>query len=395
MISDIIFRVKQFFAANEIHFTPEPWHRFPAGWPFDALKRRLGQAPGEDAAMFDRDLESYQETKEMVRCVQLYFRHQKQQREIAQQLGISASKVSRLLKRAYEEGIVRVHINLPAIPRLAAALIDQYGLRDVVVIPAGEASDVKEDLGIAAARYFEKIAGDGVKVGLSCGYTLYYMIKHLREGLIKDLKIYPLSAESTLRLVDLFPNTLVGMMAAKYRPDVTAYALHAQLIGPLEEIERQRQVLLSRPEIRKIYEEAHEVDVAMVGIGAVGPETPGFCSIAEYYGVSPQKLKAMKVVGEINYQPFDGRGYLVKQAALENLTKRVIAVSADRLREMTRQYGKLVIAVAGGGYKLEAIRGALRGKLCNVLITDEGVAQGLVRESRSHHATAGRREEDS
>jgi deoxyribonucleoside regulator len=395
MISDTIFRVKQFFAANEIHFTPEPWHRFPAGWLFDALKRRLGQAPGEDAAMFDRDLESYQETKEMVRCVQLYFRHQKQQREIAQQLGISASKVSRLLKRAYEEGIVRVHINLPAIPRLAAALIDQYGLRDVVVIPAGEASDVKEDLGIAAARYFEKIAGDGVKVGLSCGYTLYYMIKHLREGLIKDLKIYPLSAESTLRLVDLFPNTLVGMMAAKYRPDVTAYALHAQLIGPLEEIERQRQVLLSRPEIRKIYEEAHEVDVAMVGIGAVGPETPGFCSIAEYYGVSPQKLKAMKVVGEINYQPFDGRGYLVKQAALENLTKRVIAVSADRLREMTRQYGKLVIAVAGGCYKLEAIRGALRGKLCNVLITDEGVAQGLVRESRSHNATAGRREEDS
>jgi deoxyribonucleoside regulator len=345
--------------------------------------------------MFDRDLESYQETKEMVRCVQLYFRHQKQQREIAQQLGISPSKVSRLLKRAYEEGIVRVHINLPAIPRLAAALIDQYGLRDAVVIPAGEAADVKEDLGIAAARYFEKIAGDGVKVGLSCGYTLYYMIKHLREGLLKELKIYPLSAESTLRLVDLFPNTLVGMMAAKYRPDVTAYALHAQLIGPLEEIERQRQVLLNRPEIRKIYEEAHEVDVAMVGIGSVGPETPGFCSIAEYYGVSPQTLKAMKVVGEINYQPFDGRGHLIKQAALENLTKRVIAVSAERLRDMTRQYGKLVIAVAGGYYKLEAIRGALRGKLCNVLITDEEVAQGLTRESRSYNLTNGRQQEDA
>ena len=194
--------------------------------------------------MLDRDLDSYQEMKEMVRCVQLHFRHQKQQREIAEQLGISPSKVSRLLKRAYQEGIVRVHITLPPMPRLATALMEQYGLRDAVVIPSGQASDIKEELGIATARYFEKIAGDGVKVGLSCGYTLYCMIKHLREGLIKDLKIYPLSAESTLRLVDLFPNTLVGMMAAKYRPDVTAYALHAQLIGPLEEIDRERQLLL-------------------------------------------------------------------------------------------------------------------------------------------------------
>ncbi|RPJ31099.1 MAG: MarR family transcriptional regulator, partial [Planctomycetaceae bacterium] len=304
------------------------------------------------------------------------------QAQIAAQLGISPSKVSRLLKRAYQEGIVRVHINLPPMPRLATALIDQYGLRDAVVIPSGQTSDLKEDLGIAAARFFEKIAGDGVKVGLSCGYTLYYMIKHLRESLIKDLKIYPLSAESTLRLVDLFPNTLVGMMAAKYRPDVTAYALHAQLIGPLEEIDRERQLLLNRPEIRKIYEEAHEVDVAMVGIGAVGPETPGFCSIAESYGVSPQKLKAMKVVGEINYQPFDGEGHLVREAEIEGLTKRVIAVAAERLREMTRQHGKLVIAVAGGHYKIEAIRGALLGKVCNVLITDEAVAQALMRESR-------------
>ena len=55
------------------------------------------------------------------------------------------------------------------------------------------------------------------------------------------------------------------MMAAKYRPDVTAYALHAQLIGPLEDIDRERQILLNRPEIRKIYEEAHDVDVAMLG----------------------------------------------------------------------------------------------------------------------------------
>jgi DNA-binding transcriptional regulator LsrR (DeoR family) len=49
---------------------------------------------------------------------------------------------------------------------------------------------------------------------------------------------------------------------------------------------------------------------------------------------------------------------------------------------MTRQHGKLVIGVAGGRYKLEAIRGALLGRLCNVLITDEEVAHALIHESR-------------
>jgi deoxyribonucleoside regulator len=87
-------------------------------------------------------------------------------------------------------------------------------------------------------------------------------------------------------------------------------------------------------------------------------------------------------VGEINYQPFDGKGHVVRRSELEGLTKRVIAVAAERLREMTRQHGKLIIAVAGGRYKLEAIRGALLGKLCNVLITDEEVAQALIREAR-------------
>ena len=47
----------------------------------------------------------------------------------------------------------------------------------------------------------------------------------LRERRLRDLALYPLSGESTLKLVDLSPNTLVGMMAAKYRPHVTAYAL--------------------------------------------------------------------------------------------------------------------------------------------------------------------------
>src|SRR5262249_36918610 len=109
-------------------------------------------------------------------CVQLYYRAQRHQNQIARRLGMSPSKGARLSKRAFAEGVVRVGIELPKRPRLEAALVDRFHLRDAVVVPYGEARDLKEDLGVAAARYFEKVAADGVRVGLSCGYTLYHTI---------------------------------------------------------------------------------------------------------------------------------------------------------------------------------------------------------------------------
>ena len=321
-----------------------------------------------------------EEMKMIVRCVQLYYRHQKQQQEIAQQLGISPTRVSRLLKRAQEEGMVRINVDLPPLPWLAADLIEKYGLRDAVVTPTGEVSDIKEELGIAAARYFERIAGNGVKVGLSCGETLYYLVKNLQEGLIKDLKIYPLATESTLDLVALFPNTLVGMMAARYRPHVSAYALHAQFLGPLEKIRNERKAILEDPAIKKIYEEAHNVDVVLLGVGMIGPKTPGFCTLSEHYGLSLHQLRKLGAVGEINYQPFDSQGRLIETPEIENLSARVICVSVERLREMTQQHGKHVIAVAGDKEKTEAIRAALKRGFFNVLVTDQEVAQKLLEE---------------
>jgi DNA-binding transcriptional regulator LsrR (DeoR family) len=318
------------------------------------------------------------EIRQMVRCVQLHYRAQRHQKEIARELGLSSSKVSRLLKRAFDEGLVRVEIELPKRPRLEAALVERFRLRDAVVIPLGEARDLKEDLGTAGARYFEKVAADGARVGLSCGYTLYQVIHALRERRFRDLEIYPLSGESTLQLVDLFPNTLVGMMAAKYRPHVHAYALPVQVLGSFAAAQRERRRLLQKGEVRRIYQGAGNVDIALVGIGMIGEATAGFCSLAEFYGVSVRRLRALGVVGEINYHPFDRDGSLIDRKELRPLTQRVLAVPPSRLRELSTQYGKLVVAVAGGADKREAILGAMRGRFANVLVTDEDTAAALL-----------------
>src|ERR671919_2678350 len=314
----------------------------------------------------------------MVQCLELYYRQARSQKDIARTLGVSAATVSRLLKRAFDEGFVRVELDLPRVEGLETALTQAYGLREAIVVVAGGRGDTKAELGAAAAVYFEKIARNGNRVGLSCGFTLYQTIRALRERRLRDLALYPLSGESTLKLVDLSPNTLVGMMAAKYRPHVTAYALPVQHLVSLRQIEQERRRLLRDPEIRSIFEAAQSVDIALCGIGLIAESTPGFCSLAESYGVSVKRLRQLGVVGEINYQPFDADGRIVDRPELAALSRRLLSVQGDRLQALSRRDDRTVIAVAGGRSKVDAVRGALRGRLMNVLVTDEDCARGLL-----------------
>src|SRR5262249_32612679 len=180
-----------------------------------------------------------------------------------------------------------------------------------------------------------------------------------------------------------------GMMAGKYRPHVKAFALPVQVLGSLAEIERERRRLLRMGEIRRIYEGANNVDIALVGIGMIGEATAGFCSLAAFYGVSVRRLRALGVVGEINYHPYDRQGAIVDRRELPPLTQRVLAVTPGRLRELSASYGKLVIAVAGGPDKRAAIQGAVRGRFANVLVTDEDTATALLEEAPARrHAGA-------
>ena len=321
------------------------------------------------------------ELRQTVHCLELYYRQSKSQKDIASALGVSAATVSRLLKRAFDEGLVRVELDLPRREQLEAGLVERFGLRDAVVVAAGARGDVKEELGTAAAAYFEKIAANGLRVGLSCGFTLYQTIRQLHERRFRDLALYPLSGESTLELVDLFPNTLVGMMAAKYRPHVHAWALPVQHLLSLSEIERERRRLLRDPAIRRIYEAAQDVDIALVGIGLIGESTPGFCSLAESYGVSVKRLRQLGVVGEINYQPFDEAGRIVDRPELRALMRRVLSVPGERLQALSRRDDRYVVAIAGGKAKVEAVRGAVAGRFMNVLVTDEDVAAALPRRA--------------
>ena len=117
-------------------------------------------------------------------------------------------------------------------------------------------------------------------------------------------------------------------------------------------------------------------------VGATEPSR-GLASSGNVF--SPQELKLLAskgAVGDICLRFFNLAGLEV----VTELSERVISIELAQLRNIRR-----VVAVAGGRRKLNALRGALAGRLVNVLITDLTSAKQLISEPVAAEVAASRR----
>lgn len=85
------------------------------------------------------------------------------------------------------------------------------------------------------------------------------------------------------------------------------------------------------------------------------------------------ELQRSGAVGDICFRFFNADGEAVKSP----LMKRVIGIDLVKLRACKR-----VVGVAGGTQKVQAILGALRGGLIDILITDQRTAEALSKAER-------------
>lgn len=111
----------------------------------DAVPARRAGAPDEQLRL-------------MTKIARMYHERGMRQSEIADELDVSQPRVSRLLKRAEEAGIVRTTVTLPAGVHtdLEKALEQRYDLKEAIVVDAGgSAEDVTRALRAATAVYLE------------------------------------------------------------------------------------------------------------------------------------------------------------------------------------------------------------------------------------------------
>ena len=110
------------------------------------------------------------ELRLMTKVARLYYVDRLRQTEIAEQLDISQATISRLLKRAQDEQIVRFNINAPIgiYADLESQLESVYGLKEAIVVESlPNEKQIIRDLGSAAAYYLNTTLKSNEAIGIS------------------------------------------------------------------------------------------------------------------------------------------------------------------------------------------------------------------------------------
>lgn len=304
--------------------------------------------------------------KLLLKVALMYYEDGLTQAVIARRLGTSISTVSRMLVQARERQLVRIVLaHLPEeYHQLERALEKRYGLDEAVVVqPSDEAEpSLIRALGHAGVNYLKRVLSGGEVLGVSWGRTVLSVARSFEQPTRRlGVEVVPLVGGVGQREPEIHANNIAIELAR--RLGGKWLLLHAPVIVANSHI---RDTLLQDEALAQVLEQARQADLALVGIGNAG--TPSTLARMGYLRQEEMEaLIARGAVGSMVISFFDQYGRPVP-----GVEERSIGVTLEELRRIPR-----VVALAGGREKVEAIRGALKGGLVNVLITDVATAQAL------------------
>lgn len=312
-----------------------------------------------------------QERNQLVlEAARFYYEHNLTQSQIATKLEVSRPTVSRLLQEAREHGVVRIQILDPQATgtRLENKLKDQFGLKQVVVVPYDGESDrvLKSRLGYALVDLLDSLLVDNTTLGVSWGTTMQAATQHLRSRPLKNMTVVQLNGGVSKAELDTHASEIAGKMGEYYH--ATPYLLPLPAIVDTAEL---KTAIISDRHIAKTLKLAREAEIAAFTIGAFGNNS--VLVQADYFENSEvTALIDQGAVADICSRLIKADGSICSQ----DLNRRTIGIELEELK--AKPYS---IAVAGGPEKERAIRAGLTGKWFNSLITDEQVARKLVGEA--------------
>lgn len=313
------------------------------------------------------------ELRMIARVAQMYHVESQRQADIASHLRISQATVSRMLKRAQEEEIVRTTVVAPSgtYADLEAGLRTKFGVAEAIVVECSEDRDgaIMARIGEAAAHFVEATLQPGEIIGVSSwSETILKMVENIhpmKSGKAKHV-VQTLGGMGD-PTVQIHANQLTARLAK-----LTGAEAHLLSAPGVAQSREAKLVLLGDTYVRETMDLFGKVTLAIVGIGAIEPSS----MLARSGNVfATRELAAVKEaggVGDISLRFFDADGNPVKTP----LDERVIGMTLDELSGIDR-----VIALAGGQSKTRAIHGALKAGVIDLLVTDKFTAGRLVSDA--------------
>jgi len=297
----------------------------------------------------------------MLRAVWMYYNENLTHAEIAHKLRTSRVKITRLLQKAREEGLVEIRIlkPLPAIYDLARRIETAFGVDEVVVAQGGPTpDDTLNAVGEAAAHYLMQVVPGNCVIGFGWSTTVSRMLPYLHPVQLSDGCTVVELAGSMLGQAN--PYSVSNRVAEIFRAP-----LHPLPVPVIIQNAAARRAILSEPAIQAALDLARTSTLAFVGLGDASPNGT-MVSLGYLTPDEMADVRARGAVGEILMRYFDLDGRPIGTL----LDDQVIGLGWDDICQIPR-----LVVVASGPRKGEPICGILRSGLCNCLITDSDTAE--------------------
>jgi DNA-binding transcriptional regulator LsrR (DeoR family) len=305
----------------------------------------------------------------LYRIAQAYYEGGLTQSQIAEHFGLSRPKVSRLLQKGRDSGLITIALTPPphALADLEVALEQRYGLREAVVVAVSDPQDhpaVVRELGPAAAECLVRsISGDEV-VATAWGTSILAMVDALPYRSWPSVTIVQMlgglgpvgTLEHSAELTQRIAQRLGARLRLLPAPGIVATRATAD-------------ALKADPQIASVLELAANADIALLGLGAPTPDSIVLRTGTILSDRDLGDLQEAKAVGDVALRYLKEDGIPLDL----DINERLIGLTIEQIVKIPR-----VIGIAGGIAKHAIIRAALRAKILDVLVTDLGTAQALL-----------------
>lgn len=328
-------------------------------------------------------------------------------RQIAARLHVEIRAVTRMLKQARQQKIVRIEI--PETVECGEEYeLEHYfpHLREIITVPTAEQYPELLNLwGVEAARYFDRVTERGQHhVGVSGGETLLHFCESLGSRRRENIHIHTTA---------LIGRGELAASASHVDPNVNATILwskcgrvnghcHYATVPPYDagltrkQIAQELRKLAERTPIREVIKRMDDITVAFAGLGLVNPKA------------SPRHINQLTMTGLL--EPII-TGTLAEEGAFADLAYCLLDRDGHARKEWTffltaghcdddplrhglgffKQMvkdGKTVVVIAGTR-KQDAIRAALKSEAFNVWITDRTTLNVVYKAEQQERINAG------
>jgi DNA-binding transcriptional regulator LsrR (DeoR family) len=287
------------------------------------------------------------------------------QQDIGNRLGLTRFRVNRIVAQARAEGLVRIEIKLPlaSCVALEERLKVRYALEQVTVVPSvPDAAAQQQMIGEAAGAMLDPLLRPDIGLGVGWGRTLHAAARSLTARNVPGSWVTALmggltrgSGANTFEVATEFAKTL----------GAECYYVPAPIYVPSVE---SRSTLLTHYGLADVMRRARDGDVALVAAGDLSNRS--LLAATNLVVENLADLKAAGAVGDVLGSFLDEYGRVIDHP----LNERVMALPLDGLKA----YPTSILA-SGGEHKLPIVRAVLNARCVNRLVTDEVVAEALVR----------------